>query len=138
MRNGGRVKEPGLVRLDYDASEGKEVLLSFEDDRGTLFGLIRLRVQTKSIAGLGLEGQGKLALIRELHVYGAEVPLNEQNPRAAQHKGLGKALMMEAERLARDEFQASMLCVLSGVGAREYYRTEFGYTDRAGYMVKKL
>ena len=138
LRNGGRVKEPGLVRLDYDASEGKEVLLSFEDDRGTLFGLIRLRVQTKSIAGLGLEGRGKLALIRELHVYGAEVPLNEQNPRAAQHKGLGKALMMEAERLARDEFQASMLCVLSGVGAREYYRTEFGYTDRAGYMVKKL
>lgn len=138
LRDGGKVKEPVLVRLDYDASEGKEVLLSFEDDRGTLFGLVRMRVQAKPVAGLGLKGKGNLALIRELHVYGAEVPLNEKNPNAAQHKGLGKALMMEAERLAREEFNASLICVLSGVGAREYYRTEFGYTDRAGYMVKKL
>ena len=97
-----------------------------------------MRVQAKPIAALGLEGKGNMAIIRELHVYGAEVPLNEQNPHAAQHKGLGKALMLEAEKLAREEFNAPFMCVLSGVGAREYYRAEFGYTDRAGYMIKKL
>jgi histone acetyltransferase (RNA polymerase elongator complex component) len=28
--------------------------------------------------------------------------------------------------------------VLSGTGAREYYRTEFGYSSQGDYMVKTL
>ena len=98
----------------------------------------KLRLQSKPVAGVKMVMKGNLALIRELHVFGSEVPLNERNPHAAQHKGLGKALLMEAERLARQEFNVSLMVILSGVGAREYYRTEFGYTAQAGYMVKKL
>jgi histone acetyltransferase (RNA polymerase elongator complex component) len=30
------------------------------------------------------------------------------------------------------------MVVLSGVGAREYYRSELGYTAQADYMVKAL
>ncbi len=136
--NNWEIGEPKLVRMDYEASEGREIFLSFEDDRETLFGLLRLRLQSKPIARLGREAPGNLALVRELHVYGAEVPLNQHNPRAAQHKGLGKALLTEAERIAHEEFNAPLMVVLSGVGAREYYRAEFGYTAQADYMVKRL
>jgi len=54
-----------------------------------------------------------------------------------QHKGLGKALLKEAERIAREEFKAPQMLVLSGIGAREYYRTEFGYSSAGDYMAKK-
>ena len=124
--------------MDYDASGGREVFLSFEDDRETLFGLLRMRIQSRPVPALGQGLNGNLALIRELHVFGPEVPLSEQRAEAAQHKGLGKALLREAERIAGDEFQAGQMVVLSGVGAREYYRTEFGYSSQGDYMVKDL
>ena len=57
---------------------------------------------------------------------------------AAQHKGLGKALLREAERIAAGEFGAKRMTILSGVGAREYYRTEFGYQSQGDYMVREL
>jgi elongator complex protein 3 len=66
------------------------------------------------------------------------VPLKNQNIDAAQHKGFGKALLREAERIAREEFKAPQMLVLSGVGAKEYYRSEFGYHSVGDYMVKDL
>ncbi len=148
---GWEIGEPRMVRMDYQASEGREVFLSFEDDRETLFGLLRMRVQSEPIVQLrqGIfqtkpidrQEQRKhknFALIRELHIYGAEVPLKQQNPTAVQHKGFGKALLAEAEKIAREEFQALQMVVLSGVGAKEYYRSELGYSSQADYMVKSL
>jgi len=111
--------------------------LSFEDENETLFGLLRMRIQSKPIARLGPGIRGNLALIRELHIYGPEVALSQRNPTAAQHKGLGKALLREAERIASEEFQAPRMVVLSGIGAKEYYR-EFGYSSQQDYMVKNL
>jgi len=137
-RAGWEIGEPHMVRMDYEASGGKEVFLSFEDEKETLFGLLRLRLQSKPIPALGHGLNGNLALIRELHVFGPEVPLSEQRNEAAQHKGLGKALLWEAERIASDEFQAQEVIILSGIGAREYYRTEFGYISQGDYMVKSL
>ena len=81
---------------------------------------------------------GQTVLIRELHVYGPELPLDSHAPDAAQHKGLGRALLEEAGRIAAREFQASRIAILSGVGAREYYRSDFGYTLEGDYMVKNL
>jgi len=135
---GWEIGEPHMVRMDYKASGGKEVFLSFEDEKETLFGLLRLRVQSKPIPALGQGLNGNLALIRELHVFGPEVPLSEQRNEAAQHKGLGKSLLREAERIASDEFQAQEVIILSGTGAREYYRTDFGYSLQGDYMVKSL
>jgi len=137
-REGWEIGEPEMVRTDYRASGGKEIFLSFEDRNETLFGLLRMRIQSKPIAKLGEESNGNLALIRELHIYGPEVSLKHRSPTAAQHKGLGKALLREAERIAADEFQAKRMVVLSGTGAKEYYRTEFGYSSQADYMVKNL
>ena len=121
------IGEPHLVRMDYTASGGTEIFLSFEDVNGTLFGLLRLRIQSS----------GYPAIIRELHVFGPEVPLSEQRTGAAQHKGLGKALLREAERIARDEFDISRMVILSGTGAKEYYRT-FSYHASGDYMIKTL
>jgi elongator complex protein 3 len=129
-RGGWEIGESRMVRMDYEASGGREVFLSFEDGAETLFGLLRMRIQAKP--------GGNSAMIRELHVYGPEVPLSQQKEEAAQHKGLGKALLHEAERIASGEFQAKRMAVLSGVGAREYYRTEFGYMLDGDYMVKAL
>ena len=137
-QEGWETGKPRMVRMDYEASGGKEIFLSFEDERETLFGLLRLRIQSKPIARLGQKIDGNFALIRELHIYGPEVPLTKQKEGAVQHKGLGKALLGEAERIASDEFHTQQMVILSGVGAKEYYRTEFGYSSQADYMVKKL
>jgi elongator complex protein 3 len=135
-RTGRTIGEPRLVRMDYSAADGTEVFLSFEDEQETLFGLLRMRVQPRPVPVLGGPAVN-YAVIRELHVFGPEVPLSEQRTEAAQHKGLGKALLREAERIARDEFQACRLVILSGTGAKEYYR-EFGCCPEGDYMVKPL
>jgi len=137
VRGGWEIGEPRVVRVDYEASGGKEIFLSIEDENETLFGLLRLRIQSSSPVILG-ETDGDLALIRELHVFGPEVSLSQRNPAAAQHKGIGKALLEEAERIAGEEFQVRRMAVLSGVGAKEYYRAEFDYSSQGDYMVKEL
>jgi elongator complex protein 3 len=118
--------------LDYDASGGKEVFLSFEDEAATIFGLLRMRAGSLAI------GNGDLAMVRELHVFGQEVPLGEKYDGATQHQGLGLELLKEAERIAKDEFQARRIAILSGVGAREYFRSECDYKLDGAYMVKAL
>jgi elongator complex protein 3 len=137
VRTGRKISEPQLVRTHYDAAGGKEVLLTFEDENSTLFGLLRLRIQTVAVPVPGPALSGNQAVIRELHVFGPEVPLAEQNREAAQHKGLGRALLHEAENIARNEFGAGRLAILSGTGAMEYYRAE-GYHLLGQYMVKEL
>jgi len=138
IREGWETGEPQLVRMDYQASGGREIFLSFEDEKETLFGLLRMRIQSKPLVKLGQTNGENCALIRELHIYGSELPLRQRNATAAQHKGLGKALLQEAERIARDEFHARQMVILSGVGAREYYRSEFGYSSQGDYMVRSL
>jgi len=125
LRDGWAVGEPRLIRLDYEAWGGKEVFLSYEDENETLFGLLRLRINEKK------------AVVRELHIFGPEVSLGGRLERAAQHRGLGERLLREAERIARGEFKADSLLVLSGVGAREYYRS-LGYGLEGVYMTREL
>jgi elongator complex protein 3 len=132
-REGWAIGEPELARLDYDASGGREIFLSFEDKNETLFGLLRLRVQMMTEA----QYQVPQAIVRELHIYGPEVPLNSHSSTAIQHRGLGRALLAEAERITAEEFQVHELAVLSGVGARQYY-AESGYGGVGAYMVKAL
>jgi elongator complex protein 3 len=136
LRAGMEIGEPCLARMDYAASGGREIFLSFRDDNGTLFGLLRLRIQPRPVPLPDEALAGNQAVVRELHVFGPEVPLAERQKEAAQHKGLGRALLREAERIAREEFRAGRMVVLSGTGAREYYRVECGYRSSGNYMVK--
>lgn len=130
LRDGWLVGEPRLTRLEYDASHGKEIFLSYEDENETLFGLLRLRVSPE------LHNDNE-ALVRELHIFGAEVPLGEKKEQAAQHHGLGKELLLEAERITVTEFHIKKLAILSGVGVRDYYRS-LGYHLEGNYMAKRL
>ena len=125
LRDGWTPGRPRLTRLDYQASGGTEVFLSYEDENQTLFGLVRLRTD------------GQRAMVRELHVFGSQVPLGERLEAAAQHHGLGERLLQEAERIAWEEFGADRLWILSGVGAREYYRG-LDYSLQGAYMVKEF
>jgi elongator complex protein 3 len=132
LRDGLKIGEPRLKRFDYDASGGREIFLSFEDEGETIFGVLRMRVGSLAV------GNGDLVMVRELHVFGQEVPLGEKCDGATQHRGLGLELLKEAERIARDELQARRIAILSGVGAREYFRYECGYELDGAYMVKGL
>jgi elongator complex protein 3 len=125
LRDGWAIGEPRLTRLDYETLGGKEVFLSYEDDNETLFGLLRLRINERK------------AVVRELHIFGPEVPLGRRLERAAQHNRLGENLLREAERIAAEEFKADRVSVLSGVGARQYYRA-LGYRLVGTHMVKEL
>ena len=125
LRDGWAIGEPRLTRLDYEAWGGKEIFLSYEDDNETLFGLLRLRIS------------GKKAVVRELHIFGPEVSLGKRLKQAAQHQGLGERLLREAEKIAKGEFKADSLQVLSGVGAREYYHS-LGYSLEGAYVTREL
>jgi elongator complex protein 3 len=125
LRDGWPIGRPCLTRSDYETLGGKEIVLCYEDENETLFGLLRLRVNEEK------------AIVRELHVFGPEVPLGERLEIGAQHQGLGEGLLQEAERIAKEEFKADRLWVLSGVGAREYYRS-LGYRLEGIHMVKEL
>ena len=112
-----------IQRMDYAASQGKEVFLSSESDDGLIAGFIRLRLPSKGAA-----------LIRELHVYGSEAPLEQRGK--FQHKGLGSTLLKEAEGIALQSGKEKMM-IISGVGVRDYYR-KFGYSREGYYMAKCL
>lgn len=128
-RDGWRIGQPSLHRYEYAASGGREIFLSCEDSGGTLFGLLRLRLSPDDIYP---------AMVREIHIFGSEVPLGDQDDLAAQHKGLGSQLLKEAERIARDENSIGKIAVISGVGARDYFRNTGGYELEGHYMTKSL
>lgn len=130
------IGNPELNRIDYAASGGQEIFLSFEDEYDTLFGLLRLRIQDVIPTPLA-DRYGKVALVRELHVYGSELAIGARNNEGVQHRGYGRRLLNEAERIARDEYGAKHLAILSGVGARSYYR-EKDYILDSSYMIKSL
>ena len=130
-------QEPVLVRRDYEASDGTETFLSFEsEDEKVLFALLRLRKpsgQKFSKFGSVLHNA---ALVREVHSYGSEISVGDGIGQG-QHRGLGKKLIAEAERIARDEWGMRRMTIIAGVRTREYYR-KFGYQLQCTYMTKKL
>ena len=132
-----------LNRLDYEASGGKEIFLSFDDSENDLIiGLLRLRIPSTSIEKLLPNFRPEITptstIVRELHVFGLEAGLQEKDAWTTtfQHKGFGKKLLAEAERITKEK-GFDKVVVIAGVGVREYYR-KLGYHLEGEYMVKKL
>jgi len=122
-----------LFRQDYSASEGKEIFLSYENkERTRLYSLLRLRLPSKDVSIPALKGS---TIIREVHTYGQLHPLDNKSIVSPQHKGLGKKLIKEAEKISKKELKK--IAVISGVGVRDYYR-KLGYKLENTYMVKNL
>ncbi len=122
----------------YHTSDGVELFLSIEDvKKDILIGLLRLR-QPSSKAHRVEAKNGSTMLVRELHVYGPLVEVGREAGKSEwQHRGWGERLLQEAERISQQEFDASKVVVLSGIGTRNYYR-RFGYAREGPYMVKNI
>lgn len=123
--------EEGLTIEDtsYRASGGTEYFISASSIEGDcLVGYARLRLP---------DGDGvSAARVRELHVYGEMVPLDDRPNERWQHRGIGARLLALCEDKATAAGFDSIL-VTSGVGVRNYYR-RLGYEREGMYMDKKL
>ncbi len=122
-----------LVRRDYLASGGREIFLSYESDIA-IAGFLRLRIPSESGHRQELLDS---SVVRELKVFGKVVPVGLSTEAEWQHRGYGRKLMEEAERITRDEFDLSRIGVISGIGVRNYFR-KIGYDLYGPYMVKGL
>jgi elongator complex protein 3 len=128
-----------LFREDYEASGGKEIFLSFENkNRTKLFSYLRLRIPSQIFEGKKhfLSVLDNSAIIREIQTLGEMVPI-EKKKIAPQHRGLGKKLVKEAEKIAKKGFGLKKIAVISGVGVRDYWR-KLGYKLRESYMFKVI
>ena len=213
-------KDIRLERLEYEASGGKEIFLSYETKKKSLLlGFLRLRLMPNPLRAElrygsnhsnrnfnygdkdSIENLFCAAIVRELHVYGmvakigkpnilddknrdvkfnkihqnkifdfgdsnkdvllpesdgsiittsastftsnadathaASPSLSSTNAVKYQHKGLGKALLAEAERICKEEYNLKSLSVISAVGTRDYYR-KIGYTNNGPFVTKIL
>jgi len=132
---GGVMGEVKLFTDKYPASGGAEYFISYESPkRDILYAFIRLRIPSDA-ADMAFPELKDAGLIRELHTYGALQSLGVKS-HSAQHQGLGKKLMAEAEEIIKDN-GLNKSAVISGVGVRGYYR-KLGYKLEGTYMVKRL
>jgi elongator complex protein 3 len=131
------LKNLKLKAQEYASSGGTDIFISAEDPKKDLLaGFCRLRIPFQPFRAEIIPTQaGKVAGIRELHVYGELVPLGEKG--AVQHHGIGKRLVAEAERLAREQYGMGKIAITSGIGVRQYYR-KLGYHREGPYMSKNL
>lgn len=124
-----------LNTLSYYASEGMEYFISYETDK-YLIGFIRLRLANKVDKTNQLNILHDAALIRELHVYSNLSDVGNNIETSYQHKGYGKKLVAEAEKIAYNNGYKK-IAIISGTGVRNYYRN-IGYELEDTYMVKNL
>ncbi len=138
----------------YIASDGIEYFISIETpDEKIIYGFCRLRLYKKSGYIMDKEPSirnpksteqevnvfsylNECAIVRELHVYGNMTPVDKERNMTAQHRGFGKKLLAEAEKIAQynDYYK---IAVISGVGVRKYYMKQ-GYKLVDSYMIKEL
>jgi len=135
---GQRVDPETLTLIDetYSAGPSEEHFLHFRTPQGRIAGYLRLSLPGPASPRLGFADLEGAALIREVHVYGQSLPVGKDHPGAAQHIGLGTALLAEAERVAR-QYGFGRLAVIAAVGTRKYYEAR-GFERGELYLVKEL
>ncbi len=125
-----------LSDLEYTSNGCQEHFLSFNTPDDSLAGFLRLSLPGPDAADPGIPELKGAAIIREVHVYGESLPVGREESGAAQHAGLGTALLVEAERIARGRGFRT-IAVISAVGTREYY-LDRGYHRGELYLLKDL
>ncbi len=142
IRAKGNSPDDAILEIDfYEASDGHEYFLQMIDpnDR-TIFGLLRLRVPSQyfSYEKHFIPELENAALIREIHVFGDQIPVGFTGDHSGQHQGFGKKMIAEAERIIREKYPTiEKMAVISGVGVRGYYEKR-GYALDGEYMVKRF
>jgi len=124
-----------LVR-HYEASGGEEFFISIEDVvNDVLVGYLRLRMPSNMAHRPEIAGK-RVSIIRELRVLGLLVPVGRRSIDGYQHKGYGRTLLEEADRISVERGCEKIL-VTSALGTKQYYM-RFGYTYDGPYMSKNL
>ncbi len=148
-----------LVVREYDASEWKDFLLTFEEkganthhkngyvvapsnapDDATLYALLRLRIPSQYFSKEKhfLEVLENAAIIREIHTYGEQVAIGKKDNLAVQHQWLWKQLVEKAENIVRENYPTiAKMAVIAGVWVRPYFE-KLWYQLEEWYMVKYL
>lgn len=124
-----------MKKMYYRSSDGDEYFISFETHQ-YLIGFIRLRINSCPDINNLLPVLQNAALIRELHVYSDVSIVGSNNELSMQHRGYGKRLVAEAERIALQNC-CQKIAVISGTGVRGYY-AKLGYNLIDTYMIKQL
>lgn len=101
-----------------------------------LYGFLRLRLDMNPGGGY-IPELANCALIREVHVYGTSMGVGLSHDEGSQHRGFGKLLMANAEKIAKAAGW-DKVAVIAGIGTREYYKNKCGYRLEGTYMVKDL
>jgi elongator complex protein 3 len=138
-------KDIKLKKITYQASCGEEYFLSYEDiKQDKLLAFLRLRLSSNQ--ELGIKNQDIFfktfpelkgcALIREIHTYGATTQIKTGSGKKVQHRGFGKNLIAQAEKIAQKKGYKK-IAVISAIGTRGYYK-KWGYKLVGTYMVKSL
>lgn len=123
----------------FIASGAKEYFISAtipRPQRPLLLGFLRLRLSSALEQSIIPEIRGRVAMIREVHVYGRVKQVGSDVNGGAQHFGIGKCLLTIAENIATNR-GFKEIAVISGIGVRDYYKKR-GYALNGTYMTKKL
>jgi len=139
LLKGKKLTNVEVLVTEYEASGGVEVFISAEDSQNdVLVGLLRLRIPSEK--AFRPEIDGKTAIIRELHVYGPQLPVGEKpGDKDTQHLGVGVKLLKKAEEVAYSKYDKKKVLILSGIGVRGYYRRLGYWRERnSPYMTKLL
>ncbi len=120
----------------YFSNGCEEHFLSYDTPDDHLAGFLRLSLPGPAAVNTGIKDLEQAAIIREVHIYGESLPVGQEKEGAAQHAGLGTALLIEGEKIAAEKgFQN--IAVISAVGTRRYY-LDRGYQRGDLYLVKHL
>ena len=134
---GQKVRSADLVLNDlvYHPAYAEEHFISYNTSDDKLAGYLRLSLPKRDNL-LALDDLQGAAIIREVHVFGQSLEVGTEQAGAAQHLGLGSALILEAERISREK-GFKHLAVISAVGTRAYYAAR-GFELGQLYMVKDI
>ncbi len=126
-----------IYSIKEKASEGIDLFISAEDPASdVLIGYLRLRFPSEKTHRPEMLAESS-AIVRALHVYGSLVPVGKHRAKAWQHKGYGSALLSEAERITKEEYDRKKIVVISALGTKRYYARQ-GYKYDGPYMSKIL
>lgn len=142
---GSDAPNPAELELDvvaYTTPTSEERFLQWASPEGKIAGFLRLSLPDQRFVAECAKRYGddapvglREAMIREVHVYGVAARVGQEGV-AAQHRGLGRALVARACELSL-EAGFERINVISAVGTREYYRS-LGFADHGLYQQKTL
>lgn len=123
-----------LKKLLINTTGGQEYFLTFESNK-KLYSLLRLRLPNKKQKPLFNELK-RATIIREVHTFGPALALKERSSIKTQHRGLGKKLIKNAEKISK-KAGFKKVAVISAIGTKKYYQN-LGFKKEGLYMTKDV